>query len=364
MTANTLAATYLDIQKEVAIHLGWPRDPGDWGSSGSARNVDFELIAKEGYRQFLYPEALPGENKSHNWSFLYPLGSLTLNTAYTTGTIEVSAGGSSATTVRQVEITTGTWPSWVTQGTLEYTATDEIVYHLDVITTDSADSSIIYVEGRGGIAGDPTTFVLRRKYYDLPDDYGGMVSSGFTYRRDETYRPPIKIVGEGQIREDDQESSGGIYPSVASIIPIRPVAGQLEYVYPQGSSPVLPTTESSRWKVRFHPLAIATHELEYRYYAIPPALTSGTNIYHYGGAEHSSTIIAAVLDVAFQKIRSSMEKHEAFLTRLRQSVLHDRRNYISDYVGHGVKSVGDGTYADALLDHRRATPTGNITTPW
>ena len=56
-------------------------------------HTDFGIACKEGYRQFLYPMALPKENKSHNWSFLYPLGSLTLGTGYSTGTIAVALSG-------------------------------------------------------------------------------------------------------------------------------------------------------------------------------------------------------------------------------------------------------------------------------
>jgi superoxide dismutase len=111
--------------------------------------------------------------------------------------------------------------------------------------------------------------------------------------------------------------------------------------------------------VRFYPKAEQTYELEYRYHAIPPALDASTNIYHYGGAEHSQTIIAAVMDALYRRVRSSNEKQEEFQNRLRQSILHDRRNYQTGNLGQKLR-YAEGK--DALRDFRENTPTGNITT--
>ena len=75
MAESTLTSTYEDIRVVAGLEMGWGRDPSDWTS---ANDTDFGIACKEGYRQFLYPVTLPGENKSHNWSFLYPLGTLSL----------------------------------------------------------------------------------------------------------------------------------------------------------------------------------------------------------------------------------------------------------------------------------------------
>ena len=127
MAANTLTTTYEDIQKEVAIQLGWGRTPGkedslngDWTKENF---TDFGLWCKEGYRQFLYPEPLPGENKSHNWSFLYPLGKLELTPSYShpqsnpvvAGTCVISSGVATLNGTAESGADFA-WPLWVAQG--------------------------------------------------------------------------------------------------------------------------------------------------------------------------------------------------------------------------------------------------------
>jgi hypothetical protein len=364
MTANTLTATYDDLRKEVAFHLGWNR--GTWSAD---RESLYTLILNEGYRQFLYPEPLPGENKSHNWSFLYPMGPLQLLANFTgTGTVDFLYDGTDFGITLDI---TGDdyWPAnsvgnylWVDANT--NTATPLTDPGSDYYLINDISSDLLTITVDGVVPGTDTTspygpvkytsFRVERRFYDLPDDFGGMVSDGFTYRRDEPYYyPDIKIIGEGQIRAMDSVIVDSLYPRLASITPVPPVQ--------KGTGEI---GESTRWRVTFWPRAATTYELEYRYHAIPPALSKGTNIYHYGGAEQSSTITAAVIDVAFQKVRSSMEKHEQFLARLRQSVLLDRRNHFASYVGQGSKSIGDPTYTDELNRHRRATPTANVTTPW
>ena len=115
----------------------------------------------------------------------------------------------------------------------------------------------------------------------------------------------------------------------------------------------------TRWRVSFYPVPEQTYYLEYRYHAIPPALDASNNIYHYGGAEHSQTILASVVDALYRRVRSSNEKREDFMGRLRQSILHDRRNYNTGNLGQKLN------YTDAknaLRDFRENTPSGNITT--
>ena len=354
MTANTLATTYFDIAKEVAIHLGWSRTVPTSTTNGEWTNeqvTDFGLILKEGYRQFLYPESIPGENKSHNWSFMYPMGTLALTAAYSTGTVGVAYTLLSDPS-SSIATTTGTWPSWAaTGGYLWFTTTGSVDVVLKV-TSRTSDTKIVVSGDSTQVVAAGASYELQRRYYELPDDFGGMVSDGFTYRRDEQWHlPNIRIVGEGEIRKIDRATSGDVYPRVASLTPMIPVAGS-------GGT----DGESSRWRASFYPRAEQGYNVDYRYYSIPPALSKTTNLYHYGGAEHSSTIIAAVLDVAFQKIRSSMEKHEAFLTRLKQSILHDRRNYQPTHIGHGSKSRGGPSGRDALTDFRSSTSTDNIST--
>ena len=317
------------------------------------------MILKEGYRQFLYPEPINGERKSHNWSFLYPLGTITTGTWPTTEYVNGTLAVSFDTVPESIDDNYQTY--------IEQAAGRDIVFPRDVVgeiltwedglgleheTTIHTRVDDTTLEGwtSSTTAATASEWSLSRTYHDLPSDFGGMVSDGFTYRGDATTYSDIKIIGEGEIRRTDRENSGLTHPAYASITPVAPLAKE------DGEG-----GDSGRWVVRFLPPAgSTTHNLEFRYYAIPPALDSDTNFYPYGGAEHSSTIIASVVDQAFQKIHSSYEKHDAFIARLRQSVMHDRRNYAASYVGKGVGSYGAGGHND--LEHfRRNTSTDNIT---
>ena len=335
MAESTLTSTYADIQQIAGLEMGWGRDSDLWTTTNE---TDFGIACKEGYRQFLYPVALPGENKSHNWSFLYPLGSISIGPETGSG-LTVTAGGLA---VVQTQDASTTFYRDAAEGTLTYTEgsgrIESYVTYESVQLDDSAPAQVA-----------SSSWTLDKLNYNLPDDFGGMVSDSFAYRRDEQWHlPQIKVVGEAEIRKVDRVNDGNVYPRWASILPLTPT------VQVSGTGGA-----SSRWMVRFYPKAEQTYELEYRYHAIPPALDASTNIYHYGGAEHSQTIIAAVMDALYRRVRSSNEKQEEFQNRLRQSILHDRRNYQTGNLGQKLR-YADGK--DALRDFRENTPTGNITT--
>lgn len=345
MSESTLTSTFEDIQVIAGLEMGWGRTPKNWTSTN---DTDFGIACKEGYRSFLYPQTVPGERKSHNWSFLYPMGTLQLTEGYSTGSIAdisgVTVGGSGTT-----------WTSvsdWIPNAVLEVTVDSGNTVHNEIASVNSNTS--LTLKAVTHTWEDPTlatlsSYVIRRDAYYLPDDFGGMVSDSFTYRRDEQWQlPQIKIVGEAEIRKIDRVNSGDIYPRYATIVPIAPVA----QVSGTGG-------KSTRWMVKFYPLPEQTYYLEYRYHAIPPALDEDTNIYHYGGAEHSQTIVAAVIDALYRRVHASNEKREEFLTRLHQSILHDRRNYQPGNLGRG---TGYEYGREALRGFRESTPTGNITT--
>ena len=349
------------------MEMGWGRgiSGGDPGANWTTTNdMDFAVACKEGYRRFLYPDPIQGDNKSHNWSFLYPLGTLQLSAGYsaanggdvdldastdTDGVVVVTATNSEGT------LSASSWPTWAKGQNLIVDGewlkvTKRAIVGLDaVLTLANAHSDQDTTPPAPTYSTD--SWSLPHTYYDLPDDFGGMVSDSFTYRRDEQWNlPQIRIVGEVEIRKVDRANTGDVYPRFASITPVTPVAVS------DGVTGI-----STRWRANFYPLAERTYEVEYRYYAIPPALDETTNIYPYGGAEHSETIIAAVIDALYRRVRSSNEKSEEFYNRLRQSILHDRRNYQTN--NHGRTVNQDYVYGkSALSDFRSSTPSTNVTT--
>ena len=68
-----LACTYTTLRTAVADFLAWGRNSegtgADWSSDQAYRLDD---ILNSGYRQFLSPPIIEGENTAHRWSFLRP----------------------------------------------------------------------------------------------------------------------------------------------------------------------------------------------------------------------------------------------------------------------------------------------------
>ena len=291
MAESSLTTTYSDIQKEVGRELGWGRTPGtdtdttrvDWTKENF---TDFGLIAKEGYRQFLYPEPLPGENKSHNWSFLYPLAQLFIGGTWPSETVESDLSGNVTMAKTEVGMTdpdwgedqylhhltigssAGEWPKTLIGATVAFT---DVLGASQTGTVTSRTTTILTFATGTNIndaAGIVTALNISDFRHVLPDDFGGMASEGFTYTRSEQWHlPDIRIIGEGDIRKIDRVTTGDIYPKVASLVPLAPVAAT------GGSGGT-----SGRWMARFYPQSDTEYEVEYRYHAIPPALDASTNI--------------------------------------------------------------------------------------
>ena len=332
----TLAVTFGDLEEEVARELGWPRASASWSAT---QDSDFALIVNSGYRKFLSGE-IPGENKQHNWSFLYPLAEIELSAGYSTGTIDT------VDTDASVTITTGVWPSWAAQGELWFTP-DAGGEEVRITVASRTSGSIIELDRAIVTAeiGDDITFNLRRVYYDLPADFGGIPTDSFAYRRDSAWHlPDVKVVGEADIRRVDRENSGNIYPRYASITPIAPT-----------------TTSQTTWLARFFPLAESTYTLEYRYKVAPAALTTSNTI-PYGGSYYAEALIAAVIDSAVQKIHSSDERHANFQSCMRQAVFHDRRNFSTHSMGQGASSGRNS--GGSLAEFRTNTSISTATLDW
>ena len=61
--------TYGELKRAVGRHLGFSRDPDDWGAN---ELLDVEDAIKAGLGQFWRPPRVPGEIAAHQWSFLRP----------------------------------------------------------------------------------------------------------------------------------------------------------------------------------------------------------------------------------------------------------------------------------------------------
>jgi hypothetical protein len=323
MAANSLAASYTDLQGEVALAAGWHRTIGSWSSTNTA---DFARINEDALRQAYFPEPLMGERTGHVWSFLRPRGSITLNGSYATGTIEVApdVGGAIVT------LTGGTWPSWAASADLWV---DGERYEVD----SRSSNTVIVLDSITADTSSGQSYELIQHAYDLPTDFGGMNSDGFKVRRDQREVGFIPLWTPGDAEQADWASGGEGLPTKAAVVPVSPTS-----------------TTDSQWQAIFTgPMPRDDLRLEFRYKAIPPLLDGSSHVYHYGGAPFSRMFIASYVDIAYQKIRGSFEKREAFLTALRQAVMYDRQMNAPHTFGAHAKSVGASDVM-ARMNSRRA----------
>jgi len=79
MTVSTLTIQWSDLMNFVAVYLGMGResDPASYSGWSADNYTLIDEQVQAGYRQFLWPPPLPGERKSHEWSFLRTYGKLT-----------------------------------------------------------------------------------------------------------------------------------------------------------------------------------------------------------------------------------------------------------------------------------------------
>lgn len=301
MAAADLALTYTELRRWVARQVGADPTPGNWSS---AETNNFGDMLKSGYRRFYFHALPPGEMTPHVWSFLKTpaLTNLEVYAPYSTGTVEVAAdaGGS------EVTLTSGTWPSWAADGELYvdggwYTVksrTDD-----DTILLD--DTSVTVSSG--------TSYTLVQREYSLPDDFGGMVEP-FSFRRDQTQWSDwgtvdkrLQQVNEALIRSVDDANQTEGPPEYFAIVSVAPTS-----------------TQETKQAVLFSPTPDQTYQLWYRYMVVPPALDGTTNVYCYGAAQYSETLLLSCLDAVLQGLYDDDSKHQAYLESMTASVRLDR----------------------------------------
>ena len=106
MAEPTLSLTWDGIRNEVYESLFGGNDEGYTNESDTDRKRLVERTCESGLRQFYNPP--PVEGRTHDWSFLMPVATLSLNAADSTGTVAATHGG--------VARSGGAWPAWAAAG--------------------------------------------------------------------------------------------------------------------------------------------------------------------------------------------------------------------------------------------------------
>lgn len=298
MAESSLSLTTVEFRRAIARYLGLGVNV-TFSSLTATEQADINQMLAEALRQFYWPHTI-GTKYGHRWSFLMPTTTITTSAPYETGTLTIVAG--------VVTLSGGTFPSWAADGEL---IVDGITYSVN--TRDSATQVTLDDTTLAKSAGE--TYQLVRPFYTLPDDFGGLASP-LTWRPGESSWTTLEQSHELALRERRQ------YTDVVD-------APQRFAIRPK----TFDATVGQRFEMLFEPVPDGAYIFTYTYRARPNTL-SDSNLYPYGGAEHSATILASCLAVA-EKVRMDAPGPlmQEFLTKLQASIAFDQEVTTPHYLG-------------------------------
>lgn len=299
MSESTLSLKISHLRDALAVEFMGAADYAALASD-TAQQGRINLAIDAGLRRFFTPPKteINGRRESHSWSFRWQIASLTLQAAYTTGTVTIVNG--------VVTLAGGTFPSHAANCQLTIDGTDyEVSIRTDGTHLTLVDTTLDADAG--------TEFSLHQDDYDLPDDFGSLVGEYMTYEPSASIRTRFTVADEGRIRTLRQSSlsTSGQYPYVAATREKTPV-----------------TTDGGRKELLLWPAVTTAALLTIRYFSIPSITAIGAAGTEYipGSTEHSETIMAAVLAAGERLIEDREGTHtQYFLERLEASIDVDRR---------------------------------------
>jgi hypothetical protein len=147
--------------------------------------------------------------------------------------------------------------------------------------------------------------------YDLPDDFGGNLSDGFTFAEN-SGENSITEVDEVCIRRRLENTTTQGTPSYFCVRPRRKSAADRQL-----------------WEAVFHQVPDTSYTVTYRY-SIEPQIVGTGNTKPHGGVIHAETIREACLAVAEEILDDEPGVHaQRFEKQLMSSMLTDKRMSIS-----------------------------------
>ncbi len=317
----TSGGDYDVLRRRVGDYLGKSMDADDWSQNDFDRVND---IIDIGYRQFLHPPMLPNDRHAHEWSFLRPLGTLSI-----WGTVSGTSSGapsySSSTGRSTITATASKFYATMVGKTFTFDTSDNeytvASYTSPTVITVTGDAS-------GETSGDTFT-VTSDGDYQFPDDFGGLDGDLFYASSDNAFCP-IRLTAEGMIlnarlRQQIDISATG-KPTMAAVVPLNTTT----------------SATGQRWNlmVWIRPNDGEVLTVTYRYHALQNAL-SLTRPFALGGAAHFDTLLASCLAAAEQMLNDTAGvMTNRFYERLSASVSHDRtRNMPMTYGYNGDRSM-------------------------
>ncbi|MAH47360.1 hypothetical protein CMI37_16160 [Candidatus Pacearchaeota archaeon] len=384
MAESTLTLTVDELRDQITEEFYG----GLYSALSSNEKTIVGRLVDSGIRQFNSPPPVGG--LAHEWSFLFPASTLSIEAPYSTGTIAYDDTGGSSENL--ITLSGGTWPSWAAEANIRISGTDYPVYNRvsdTLITLGSSDNP-------GADVAASTAYNLHKDDYTLPDNFG-RVMGAFTFAQSDNAWYTAQIVGESRIRElrmrgsnnassqgdprfaairpvsrnDNYTtgtvgydhtgasserlifSSGATFPSWAGSAKIR-IASTTYDVETRVSDTQLNLTSSSnpggdvssgtsytlmhasggRQEVVFWPNITASATVTYRYRILPDQLTD-TNLYPYGATDHSEAILYSCLAEAERRLDGERGVYwQRFVECLAGSIARDSRDNAPDHFGY------------------------------
>jgi hypothetical protein len=317
MAESSLSLSFEDLRDSVYEYV-YGGDGNHSAESDSNRKNLVDRMIYSGLRQFYKPPPVGG--RIHDWSFLMPITTLSINAPYTTGTIAYDhTGGSSE---RLVTLSGGTWPTWAESGMIEISGSDYPVESRLSDTLFTLDSS----DNPGSDVAASTSYNLHQDDYDLPDDFGRVLGP-FTFAQADNAWYTCQVVGESRIRElrqrDRYKNYSGGDPQFAAI-----------------RAKAFTASQGTRQEVLFWPQITSSATVTYKYRVRPnkpssPGHDDMTGDYLYGGSDHSETILYSCLSEAERRVDDEKgPMWERFQECLASSVMFDSRDNRSEHLGY------------------------------
>lgn len=290
-----LSVSYSDIQKGVALMLGWNRTPSDTAGTWTADQInDFALIKSSGLRKFY---------GAYDWGFMKPRYTLTTSAPYSTGTVAISGG----TVTGNATFPSSSVDYWLVINGKRY----EVTAYTDATRISIADTSLVASSG--------TTYALHRYKYTLPSDFGGFVGP-LTYAPNQSdYYRPVELVDDYTIRAlymtNVLDNATEIVKAAVTPKPFVATMGQF-------------------WELHTWPSSTSAMDLTGNYRVVPNDLDA-VNQYPLGGAQHGNTILYAILSEAETRLwdNTSSAYASRFAECLRMSIAYDQRQSAPETLG-------------------------------
>ena len=327
-----LALNYEDLRDRVAEYIyGGSGDFSD-GSYTTAEKSVIDRTIEDGLRQFYRPPVIDG--RRHEWSFLSPTESFTINSPQSTGTIQYDHTGN-AKGERAILLSSSTFTA-ETSGGWDYSQSMIEIAGIDY-QIDSRHASTTLLLNANNTPGSDiaagTSYKVHQGNYILPNDFGRLVDEPTFAQKDNAWYT-LKMISDARIRSlrqrDFNQNFASSKPQYIAIRPLRNDA-----------------TTVNKKEMLFWPDVTADATIIYRYRVRPglPTSTTAPSGYLYGSSEHSDTILYSCMGEAELRLDGGHGAyHSRFMEALVSSISVDRYDNKSRHLGYNDDASDGGEY--------------------